>query len=367
MIAAPRIALVLVSLLSTAAAANATSAVCDRLQAKLAGLPQVVSNEILGNQGGSALSETAGGLSRVNLDLRNARIELRRLGCSSGSIIVVGGPNEAACTALEGRIADLENDLGALRERRRASTGMNVETTRSLILAALSTNGCTRETETVIEASSTASTEPRNILKDLPEIDENLPFIGGSQSSVLTLPGQSNGPYRTMCVRTCDGAFFPITSNATPADFGRDAAACAARCPGAQTELYYHNLTTEESDQMVSAATGRPYLDLPSAFAYRTRDRAGAAQCGCRLPEAATLDTGARTSGDGATNASTPAQSTPLPGLSETPLRATTQYERPYRPNDKRVRHVGPTFLPPEESRIDLRHPAGPGYQPVQN
>ncbi|WP_377289030.1 DUF2865 domain-containing protein [Rhizobium sp. SG2393] len=364
MIAASRIALILFPLLAGAESAHAASAVCERLEARLAGLPKVVSNAEP-----VAVTDMAGGLSRLNLDLRSARIELRRLGCSSGSIIVVGGPNEEACAALEGRVAGLEAELGALKERRRAANGMDTEATRAIIQSALLSNGCNETQADVIEASSTGATEPRNILKDLPEIDENVPFIGGEGSSVLTIPGSRRGPYRTMCVRTCDGAFFPITSDATPEDFPRDAAACSARCPGAETELYYHNLTTEESDQMVSATTGAPYSDLPNAFAYRTRDRAGAAQCGCQLPKTATL------SGEPEDGAAQPSKaetskvqtSKPLPALAETPLRATTQYERPYDPKNTRVRVVGPTFLPSEESRIDLKNPAGPGYQPVQN
>ena len=31
-----------------------------------------------------------------------------------------------------------------------------------------------------------------------------------------------NGSYRTMCVRTCDGAYFPISSQASPMGFQRD-------------------------------------------------------------------------------------------------------------------------------------------------
>ncbi len=126
----------------------------------------------------------------------------------------------------------LEDELGALKERRRAANGADIDATREMLQAALSNNGCLQDQDTVIEASSTASTEPRNILKNLPEVDENLPFIGDDHQSILVVPGDGRGPYRTMCVRTCDGAFFPITSNATPADFGRDAASCAARCPG---------------------------------------------------------------------------------------------------------------------------------------
>ncbi|MEK1868624.1 MAG: hypothetical protein AAAB14_15110, partial [Ensifer adhaerens] len=41
--------------------------------------------------------------------------------------------------------------------------------------------------------------------------------------------------------------------------------------------------------------------------------------------------------------------------------------ERPYDPSKNKVRVVGPTYLPQEETAIDLKHPKGPAYQPVQN
>ncbi len=132
MIAPSRIAIILFPLLAGAESAHAASAVCERLEARLAGLPKVVSNAEP-----VAVTDMAGGLSRLNLDLRSARIELRRLGCSSGSIIVVGGPNEEACAALEGRVAGLEAELGALKERRRAANGMDTEATRAIIQSAL--------------------------------------------------------------------------------------------------------------------------------------------------------------------------------------------------------------------------------------
>ncbi len=137
---------------------------------------------------------------------------------------------------------------------------------------------------------------------------------------------------------------------------------------------------TEESDQMVSTRTGRPYQDLPNAFAYRTRDRSVGGQCGCRLPAAAKSDTvkpqqttpavTAVPTGTVEPSAETQAASpeaTAAGTVAATALRDTTQYERPYMPNNHRVRVVGPTFLPSEESRIDLKNPAGPAYQPVQN
>src|SRR5690606_7810279 len=71
----------------------------------------------------------------------------------------------------------------------------------------------------------------------------------------------ASGSYRTMCVRTCDGYYFPISFATSPANFARDEQACRARCPGARVELYTH-APTAESDSMISM-TGMPYEELP--------------------------------------------------------------------------------------------------------
>ena len=71
-----------------------------------------------------------------------------------------------------------------------------------------------------------------------------------------------------------------------------------------------------------------------------------------------------------ATNQSTPTDGS---GVLETRTRKadkaqakTTIADRPYDPQNTKVRVVGPRFLPAQESSIDLKHPTGPGYQPQQ-
>jgi hypothetical protein len=84
------------------------------------------------------------------------------------------------------------------------------------------------------------------------------------------------GSYRTICVRTCDGYFFPISWSARRDDFEADSAMCRSMCPGAPAELYVHETGTE-SDTAVSLA-GMSYRDMPAAYRYRTvRDPA----CAC--------------------------------------------------------------------------------------
>ena len=76
-----------------------------------------------------------------------------------------------------------------------------------------------------------------------------------------------SGQYRTVCVRTCDGFFFPISNSASRGDFHADADACRARCGASDARLFYHSNTGEIGDAVDLA--GRSYKGLSTAFLYR--------------------------------------------------------------------------------------------------
>ena len=79
------------------------------------------------------------------------------------------------------------------------------------------------------------------------------------------------GQFRTICVRTCDGYYFPMSPDSSSADFDRDQKNCESACPGTDMQLYYQGAVGEESEAMVSAGTGAPYASLPTAYLYATR------------------------------------------------------------------------------------------------
>lgn len=93
--------------------------------------------------------------------------------------------------------------------------------------------------------------------------------------------------YRTLCVRLCDGYYFPISFAVLPDRLRHDRDVCASRC-GAQGRLYVHRSLGETPEDMVDLQ-GRPYRQLPTAFRYRTEYVAG---CKCQPDpwEAAALD-----------------------------------------------------------------------------
>jgi hypothetical protein len=80
--------------------------------------------------------------------------------------------------------------------------------------------------------------------------------------------GRARGTYRTVCVRLCDGFFFPISFATTPDRFGADENACRSRC-GSPARLYVYPNPGGEPEQMADLG-GQPYLALKSAFLFRT-------------------------------------------------------------------------------------------------
>jgi hypothetical protein len=83
--------------------------------------------------------------------------------------------------------------------------------------------------------------------------------------------------FRTMCVRLCDGYYWPVSFATTRDTFERDARTCAQSCSGSAV-LYYYPNPGGEVEAMVNLE-GHPYKNLGTAFLYRsTYD----ASCKCR-------------------------------------------------------------------------------------
>jgi hypothetical protein len=89
-------------------------------------------------------------------------------------------------------------------------------------------------------------------------------------NGVLDLEMAPGYTFRTLCVRACDGYYFPISFSTTRDQFAADQMTCEAMCPGAQVELYFHDNPASASENMVSLY-GVPYENHPAAFQYRKK------------------------------------------------------------------------------------------------
>jgi hypothetical protein len=107
---------------------------------------------------------------------------------------------------------------------------------------------------------------------------ENLFGGGGGITQAPDAP--LAGTYRTLCVRTCDGYYFPISYSTVPGKFADDEQLCRRLCPASEVTLYSHRNPGEDVARAVSTS-GRSYSELPNAFSYRKQYNAA---CQCRAP-----------------------------------------------------------------------------------
>jgi hypothetical protein len=168
------------------------------------------------------------------------------------------------------------------------------------------------------------------------------------------------GTYRTLCVRTCDGYYFPISFSTVPSQFGADANTCQKMCPGAEVALYTYSNPGGDVSQATSIAGDR-YASLATAFLYR-KEFVKSCTCGAvasSTPEFTQFDASGNISPDAATLADAPP---PFPNLrpafgedpetvanragSLSPLKAVPAKDGPVTAtaDDDKVRIVGPSY-----------------------
>ena len=197
-----------------------------------------------------AFREQANVLARTETRARNA-------GCFGAVFFLFRRSVDPSCNMLIGKIRDMQDNLARLDNLRRTGGDDNAYRIREL-QGMMGARGCDLPGGGFFEAA------PRgNWL-----FEEDAPYY------------QGGGTYRTLCVRTCDGYYFPISFSTTSDNFQQDAQTCQAMCPGAQAELYYHDNPGGGPETMMSIV-GAPYSALPTAFQYRTSLNAA---CTCKPP-----------------------------------------------------------------------------------
>jgi hypothetical protein len=124
-----------------------------------------------------------------------------------------------------------------------------------------------------------ATTAPRKdrkaggTLASLPKVSA----FGGSDLEYDTIPGVSKpvtqapvySGYRTVCVRLCDGYYWPISNSASMSQVRRDADICEQSCT-APAKLFYQT-DLGKNPAMMRDLSGNTYRKLKTAFLYRKK------------------------------------------------------------------------------------------------
>jgi hypothetical protein len=336
---------------------QARNPACGQLEGQLAALDRGTLDPAQADQA-RRLDEAA---RRQQSDLDRLSAQARRTGCEGGGFFSLFGGQPAQCGPLNGQIqqarANLDRTMSDL-ERAQGNTGADRESQRRSIIGALAQNDCGPQYRAAVNQGG--------------GFFDRL-FGPGTIVNPNATPTPTSDTYKTLCVRTCDGFYFPISDSTVPGHFGDDAKACQSLCPGAEVSLYSHRSSGEDVTQAVSTSNGRLYTELPSAFAYRKQFNPS---CSCKsagqtwADALKSLNDQTVESGDivvteeRAKQLSQPqvdAQGKPIkpaaaarPGTSApqavtpTPANATTPVDAQddADPSKRHVRIVGPTFIP---------------------
>lgn len=184
-----------------------------------------------------------------------------------------------ACIQLDNEIETLRRNITTLRQQREALTSSAKRRgRREELVAELARYGCGEN----YERESAATRRRSNSFFSFWE-DDDTSF---DNSYVNTQPdtGQPFASYRTMCVRLCDGYYFPISYSTLSSRFPEDEAKCQDQC-AAPAQLFTYRNPGEEVEQMVSL-NGQPYSSMPNAFRNRKEYVKG---CSCKASEYSAL------------------------------------------------------------------------------
>ncbi len=247
--------------------------------------------------GGDALAQNAGecarlqqaiaqrhGSSGVQAAAERQRAELARttayahsLGCENHKFLFLGSDPPAQCGQLNGQIARMQANLTDLQAREGGGAGdliarynaecLNAPARPNNIFEALL--GGVARLVPLPQPQMETSVEP------LDRGDEGPPnqALPGEKPAVAAHAGSY-----AVCVRTCDGSFFPVsyTGAGSRADSLEDV--CRALCPNADMALYSFPFGGT-IDEAASSSNGEPYANLPNAGKFQqTYDP----NCSCR-------------------------------------------------------------------------------------
>jgi hypothetical protein len=239
--------------------------VCVRLESQLASI----------NRGGGDPAraeqikryEDAAGKQQADLDRLLARAKQR--GCESGFFSLFTG-QAPECQPLNAQIQQQRDGLDRTMsdlERLKSGNNYDQEGQRRQLLGELAQNNCGPQYR-----AAAAAAGPSGFLDAL--------FGGAARIINPGGDGAPSGTFRTVCVRSCDGYYFPISYSTVQSRFADDQRTCQRECPATEAQLYTYRNPGEDMGQAVSLA-GQPYTALPTAFQYRKEFNAA---CSCRKP-----------------------------------------------------------------------------------
>ena len=265
-------------------AATAEAASCSNLKSELRRL------EATGGNQSPAAQKWTSARNQQQKAITAAERDARFFKCTS-----IPSPK---CQSLNGKIKRMKANLRAIERQLAKSGGGSSRNTKRVrqVRSALDRQNCNAPATTrqANAESRTDTGKPRSLLQRLFTPNSNVEQVStttgdreiatvrsSSRRSTDRIKIPSGGTFRTLCVRTCDGYFFPVSYSTGKRQFVNDEARCSEICPAAETELYVYRNPGGDQSKMMSLA-GKLYSDQPFAYRYKSEYVEG---CSCRATQ----------------------------------------------------------------------------------
>ncbi len=211
-------------------------------------------------------------LRQVDQSYRKAQSELDR-GCYEFFLFSKSLRRTPKCIELSRQAEDLRRRLSDLETQRQELTSSAGRSYKDEIISELARNNCGEAYQQ--QARRSENSGPFSNYWQEGESS------GGAGGGIGNYGNLGYATYRTLCVRLCDGYYFPVSFSTLPNHFQRDAETCQSKC-AAPVELYYYQNPGGAVEQMVGVSSNLPYTELKSAFRYRKEYVQG---CSCKVAE----------------------------------------------------------------------------------
>jgi hypothetical protein len=241
--------------------ALAQSADCARLQAAIASAPR----------GGGQVQVAA---ERQRAELSRTSAYARSIGCDNQKFLFFGSEPPAQCGEIKGQIARMEASLADLQARSGGGGG------RADLIARYNAEcgNAPKQPANIFEALfGGGGRQPTQSLNpDIPPPDQQDQTIERSIEKEKKGANAQAGSY-AVCVRTCDGSFFPVSYSGAGSRSDSLEEVCRSVCPNADVALYSFPFGGT-IDEAVSS-TGERYVDMANALKFQ---QSFDASCSCR-------------------------------------------------------------------------------------
>jgi cell division septation protein DedD len=240
----------------------ASNPVCVRFEAQLAALNRGAADPARTDQ----IRRYEDAIAKQQGELDRVLAQSKRLGCEGGGFFALFTGQSPQCAPVTTHIQQMRDNLDRMMsdlEHLKSGNNADQESQRRALIGQLAQNNCGPQYRAAAAAAGPGG------------------FLDALFSGALISPGGDGAPagtYRTVCVRTCDGYYFPISYSTVQNRFADDQRACQRMCPAAEVALYSYRNPGEDINQAVSL-NGQQYTELPNAFHYR---KEVVAACSCR-------------------------------------------------------------------------------------